>query len=69
MGLDKEGNETTYVNVARKTAENGWKTPYRVSEDQTEIPQQVDAQDVTEDNVPDWVNEQPARQEPSDSEW
>lgn len=69
LGLDKEGNETTYVNVARKTAENGWKTPYRVSKNQNEETVQTEVeQPVTNtEEVPDWVNESPKREEPS--EW
>ena len=69
LGLDKEGNETTYVNVARKTAENGWKTPYRVCKKEEEEEQSVTNTSGTTEEVPDWVNEEPKRQEPSDNEW
>ncbi len=75
IGLDKEGNETTYVNVAKKTAENGWRTPYRVSEDQTNeaVPENPDEQvadpATPEEEAPDWVQERPARQEPTAEEW
>lgn len=62
IGIDKEGNEKTYLNVAKGTAENGWKVPYRVSTDQTN--EEAPAQDNPEDNVPEWVNETLQRQEP-----
>lgn len=58
LGIDKEGNEKTYVNVAKPTVENGYKVPYRVSEDQT--PEEEPQQDVpVTEEVPDWVNEEP----------
>lgn len=71
LGIDKEGNEKTYVNVARPTAENGYKVPYRVSEDQTDVPEEVEeVLPEPVEVVPDWVNEEPkSRQEPSDTEW
>ena len=66
LGFDNEGNEKTYLNIAKKTAENGYKTPYRVSEDQT--PEEEPQEDVpVKEEVPDWVNEEPKREEPS--EW
>lgn len=69
LGIDNEGNEKTYLNIAKKTAENGYKTPYRVSEGQT--PEEVPQEDVSvKEEVPDWVNEEPkARTEPSETEW
>lgn len=74
LGIDKEGNEKTYLNIAKKTAENGYKEPYRISEDQTDEAAPVDSQQDTSDSnqegVPDWVNEEPkTRAEPSDTEW
>lgn len=71
VGIDKEGNERTYLNIAKKTAENGYKEPYRVSEDQTPEEESEPKQDVpVTEEEPDWVNEEPkARQEPNDSEW
>jgi len=74
LGIDNEGNEKTYLNIAKKTAENGYKQPYRVSEDQTpEEPVQVawSGPAISEqEEVPDWVNEEPkARTEPSNTEW
>lgn len=73
IGLDKEGNEKPYLNVAKKTAENGYKEPYRISEDQTEVPEQAEPQEAVvtnQEEVPDWVNEEPkTRTEPSDTEW
>lgn len=70
LGIDKGGNEKTYLNIAKKTAENGYKEPYRISEDQSE---EVDVQDTVNpaatEEVPDWVNEEPKREEPSDIEW
>ena len=62
VGIDKEGNEKTFLNVEKGTAENGWKVPYRVSANQE--PDLVPTKDDTEDSVPDWVNETPQRQEP-----
>lgn len=59
VGLDNEGNEKTYLNIAKKTAENGYKTPYRVSEDQTEVPEEAEPQVTNQEQVPDWVNEEP----------
>lgn len=72
LGIDKEGNEKTYLNVAKPTLENGYKVPYRVSEDQSEVPVTVDSEEqfvsATTEDVPDWVNEEPkSRQEPA--EW
>lgn len=69
VGLDKEGNEKTYLNVAKPTADNGYKVPYRVSEDQSEVPDTAEpVEEVVTDDVPDWVNEEPkSRQEPA--EW
>ncbi len=65
--LDKEGNEKKGLRVVRGTADNNWKVPYRVSEDQT--PDVAPPEDNPEDNVPDWVNEErPTRQEPV-AEW
>lgn len=70
IGLDKEGNEKTYLNIAKKTAENGYKEPYRISEDQTEVPEQAEPQQTVTEDIPDWVNEEPkTRTEPSDTEW
>lgn len=76
IGLDKEGNEKPYLNVAKKTPENGYKEPYRISEDQTEeeVEPVVEVQDTVNpaatEEVPDWVNEEPkTRTEPSDTEW
>ena len=70
IGLDKEDNEKTYLNIAKKTAENGYKEPYRISEDQTEVPEQAEPQQTVTEDIPDWVNEEPkTRTEPSDSEW
>lgn len=63
IGLDKEGNEKPYLNVAKKTVENGYKEPYRISEDQSEVPEEAEVQDTvnttTTEEVPDWVNEEP----------
>lgn len=70
VGFDKEGNEKTYVNVARPTAENGYKVPYRVSEDQTDVPEEVEVLPEPVEEVPEWVNEEPKNStEPSDTEW
>lgn len=75
LGIDNEGNEKTYLNIAKKTAENGYKTPYRVSEDQTEeqgdgaddVQDIIIPEETNQEEVPDWVNEEPKREEPS--EW
>lgn len=83
LGIDKEGNEKPYLNIAKKTVENGYKEPYRISEDQTpeEVPNEVqnvesdsDAPEVSPNSVeevPDWVSEEPksSRPDPSDEEW
>jgi len=71
--LDKEGNEKKGLQPVKGTAENGWKIPYRVSSNQEpEVKEEVvnvawsgpAVKDNPEDNVPDWVNERPQRQEP-----
>ena len=70
VGFDKEGNEKTYVNVAKPTAENGYKVPYRVVKNNSEVPEEAEEtpQSSTTEDVPDWVNEEPkSRVEPE--EW
>lgn len=70
LGIDKEGNEKTYVNVAKPTAENGYKVPYRVVKTNSEVPEEAEEtpQSSTTEDVPDWVNEEPkSRVEPE--EW
>lgn len=69
VGLDKEGNETTYLNVEKATTENGWKIPYRVCKPQpTNIATQQEEQSEQQEKIPDWV-ETSSRQEPLESEW
>lgn len=68
LGIDKEGNEKTYLNIAKKTLENNYRQPYRVSEDQTNIPEEAEPVEQVNEEEPDWVNEEPKpRQEPK--EW
>lgn len=68
LGIDKEGSEKTYLNIAKKTAENGYKEPYRVSEDQTDEAAEPQQDVPVTEEVPDWVNEEPkTRTEPE--EW
>lgn len=72
--LDAEGNEKKYLNIPKKTAENGYYEGYKVSEDQTD-PVVEPPKESTED-VPEWVTQGPSevqevtrRQEPTDLEW
>lgn len=73
VGLDEEGNEKTYLNIAKKTVENGYKDPFRISEDQSEetpvVSEQTPDPQGNAEEVPDWVNERTERKEPADSEW
>lgn len=78
--VDAEGNEKTYLNVEKSTLDNNYKVPYRVSEDQSDPAEQVawsapangnavensPVENNPDDDVPDWVNDRPARQEPTD---
>lgn len=72
--LDAEGNEKKYLNIPKKSAENGYYEGYKVSEDQTDSVVEP-PKDSTQD-VPEWVTQGPSevqevtrRQEPTDLEW
>lgn len=68
-GIDKEGNETTYVQLEKPSLENEYKIPYRVIMEEKKEPQEAwSASASVNEDVPDWVNNSIPREEPETTE-